>query len=447
MHRSDDQPSIFSKPFEDDLDSSGPPPAVGAPAEPPASDTLPGRLPRAHAPAPEPAAREGISRQAVVVGSMGLVILVLAGFIAASFLGSADAPAGLSEPSASPTPSLAPQTPEPSAVPTASPTPTPQPTPAGPPAEVATGGWATVTVDELQLFGGAGPEGPSTYQLVRGAVVSVAEGPTKVAGESWYRVVSLGGAAGWASSGFEDDPSLETIGRDPTIRECGQVRRAVFEIVNGAAVATDVLRVGDYALPSGAFDDVTLAAAELVRGMGQEVCFTARLGSDGMPELSTEVSVNACGHVVADGRLYRLEPTDDDAIPLSSQVMEAALVHPALLVGGPADNRMSSNITTAVRMMTNDGTAGCLNAMVTQRGAAVDAHSSASVQQCSVVALYDEFSLKLSPASGGTQAWIKLRASEYEAGRFSLGEPVRVSIDVSGGDQPWASAWQYGPCD
>lgn len=447
MDRSDDQPSIFSKPFEDDLDPTTAPQPEQVPLPPPSYEpSLAGRR-RAHQPPPGPTAREGMNRQTMVVGGMGVVILVLTGFIAASFLGSSDDTPAAGGGSSSPTASLPAETAEPTAVPTASPTPTPQPTPAGPPAELATGGWATVTVDELQMFPSAGSQESSTYQLVRGAVVSVAEGPTTVAGESWYRIASLGGAAGWASSGFEDDPSLETIARDPTIRECGQVRRAVFDVVNGAAVATEVLRVGDYALPAGAFDDVTLAAAELVRGMGQEVCFSARLGSNGMPELSTEFSINACGHAVADGRLYRLEPTDDEAIPLSSQVMEATLVHPALLVGGPADNRMSSNITTAVGMMANDGSAGCVSAMVTQRGAAVDAQGSANVQQCSVVALYDEFSLKLSPAGGGSQAWVKLRASEYDPGRFPLGAPVLVSIDVSWGDQPWAYVWPHGPCD
>jgi len=459
MDRFDQEPpSIFSKPFDDDLDATrataSQPPMTQSPITRSDAPMPAAEGPRQHLPPPHdrpamraPTDRAGRTNQMVLIGGMGLVILVLAGFIGASLLGSSPTPAAV-DASASPA-SSAEQTPEPSpasAEPTISPTPTPAPTPAGPPADVATAGWATVTTDDLAIF--AAPGESAAYHLVRGAVVAVGEGPTTLDGVNWYRVTSLGGATGWASSGSKDDPYLETVARDPTLQACGQVRRAVFDIADGGPVANEVFRVGDFALPAGALDDITLAAAELARGMGDEICVTARLDASGMPVLSTEVNVQACGHAAIEGRLYRLVSTQDGDLPLAAQVMEPTLVHPTLLALGPADNRMSANIATMVRMLANEGTTGCINAGVTQRGDAVDANVYANAQQCSVVNLYDAFSLKLSPVTDGPEAWIKLRSSDFEAGRFTVGQTVMVSLDAtSGEDQLWANAWPAGPCD
>jgi hypothetical protein len=435
-----DRPSIFSRPADDDLDA--------APSEPPpVRATRPGQeargpirpRPPGEFDAPRRAsASEGLSRQVIVFGSMGLAILALSGFIAFSLLRPDAEPTVAAVPSATASTAAVPSA-EPSeaatAEPTASPIPTPEPTPAGPPAELAVGGWATVTVDELNVRRDAGPDEASVYRLVEGAVVHVADGPTVIGGGNWYRVASLGGATGWASSGWEADPYLETVTGDPTLSECGQVRRAVFDVVGGSATPHDPLRVGDYALPAAAFQDASLGAIELVRGMGDEMCFTARLGADGLPEMSTAVAVGACGHVEAEGSILRLEPTDDDSVPLASQVMESTIVHPALLDGGPADNRMSSNIRTVVGMMANDGTSGCLSVNVTQRGDAIESYRSVNVSQCSTVSLYDEFSLKLAPASGGPTAWIKLTAENFQVGQFPLGQPVQVTVDAGAGDR------------
>jgi hypothetical protein len=332
------------------------------------------------------------------------------------------------------------------AEPTASPIPTPEPTPAGPPSELAVGGWATVTVEELNVRRDAGPDAASVYRLVDGAVVHVTDGPTVINGGYWYRVASLGGAIGWAASGWEVEPYLETVSGDPTLSECGQVRRAVFDVVGGSATPHDPLRVGDFALPAAAFGNLSLAAMELVRGMGDEMCFTARIGADGLPEMSTELAVSACGHAEAEGSLFRLEPTDDDSVPLASQVMESTIVHPALLNGGPADNRMSSNMRTVAGMMTNDGMSGCMNANVTQRGDAIESHRSVNVNQCSVVSLYDKFSIKLAPASGGPIAWIKLPSANFQPGLFTTGQPMQVSVDANASDRgdQWAGAWPTG---
>jgi hypothetical protein len=299
-----------------------------------------------------------------------------------------------------------------------------------------------VTVGELNVRRDAGPDAASVYRLVEGAVVQVAEGPAMVAGGNWYRVASLGGATGWASSGWESDPYLETVAGDPTLSECGQVRRAVFDVAGGSPTPHDPLRVGDFALPAAAFKDASLAAIELVRGMGDEMCFTARLGADGLPEMSVELAVTACGHAEAEGSLFRLEPTDDGSVPLAAQVMESTIVHPILLNGGPDENRMSSNIRTVVGMMVNDGTSGCVNLHVTQRGNAVESSRSVNVGQCSTVSEYNEFNLKLAPTSGGPTAWIKLTAANYQAGLFPLGQPMQVSVDASVNDErPGAYVW------
>ena len=145
--------------------------------------------------------------------------------------------AGSPTPTASPSaePTIA-ATPEPSATPE----PTPEPTPAGPPVELAVGDWATVTADELKVRAGAGEDQDSTYTLIRGAVLTVAEGPQAVDGANWYRVASLGGAAGWVSSGWIANPSLETILNDPVLIRCGEVANPVFDIVDGAPVPREV---------------------------------------------------------------------------------------------------------------------------------------------------------------------------------------------------------------
>lgn len=447
MYRNDqDRPSIFSKPDVDDAEDHQPTTRSEATGRPAQADLMRSHPLQATDVTRGPAVRRTPDRQVLAVGALGLVILALVGFIGFSVLGREDSGAAVASPPASATPSETQASATPSD-PSPDPTASPDPTPAGPPAEVAVAGWATVTLDEIELRAAADASGASVYRLVRGAIVHVAEGPTTVDGENWYRVVSLGGATGWASSGPEAAPALETIGRDPTINECGQVRRAVFTVESGAATANEVLRVGDFALPASAFQDVTLGGAELVRGMGSQMCFTARLGSDGLPELSTQISLSACGHATRDGSLFWLEATENGDLPLAAQVMERTVVHPTLLVGGPADHRMSTNIATIVSMLANDGTSGCLNVNVTQRGDAIDVNRSAEARQCSVVHVYNQDSLKLSPASGGPEAWIKLAAADFQSGLFPLDEPIDVSVSASASDTArWVYAWPGNPC-
>ena len=314
-------------------------------------------------------------RMLVGLGSAGAIALVLIGFIAFSIFGRDDetalvAGAGSPTPTASPSaePTIA-ATPEPSATPE----PTPEPTPAGPPAELAIGDWATVTVDELKVRAQAGADQDSTYTLVRGAVLTVAEGPQAVGGENWYRVASLGGAAGWVSSGFVANPYLETILNDPVLIRCGEVADPVFDVVDGVPEAREVVRIGDFAVPSNKLELPTLATIELARGIRAEVCVTAQVGADGLPTLSSEPQVTACGHAVADGQAFWLRPAADQEVGVSAQIKDTAVVHPILL-SGPADQRQSSNPRSLMTMMSYDGAAGCVTGNINVDGDKVDSY-------------------------------------------------------------------------
>jgi hypothetical protein len=450
--------SIFSKP--DPFDGPAAPPAsdpAPAPREstldpmdvstwgPPAQAQPGGLPPRPGGTLPPSRDGSGPSRRTLAgLGLAGLAAIFLLGFFVFTvLLGDQPAVAAAASPTAKATAVV---TPSADATTNPSPSPTPEATPTGPPQEFDAGGWATVAVDELNVRVAPGTDAASDSILVRGAIVHVIEGPQVVGDLNWYRIISLGGAAGWAVSGWEAEPYLEAFTRHSTLTECGQVRRPVFDVTAGSATPNDPLQIGEFALPTGAFSDLSLAAMELYRGMGQEACFSARLGPDGQPDLSAELGVSACGHASVDGSIYRLEPTDDGSVPLASQVMESTIVHPALLNGGPADLRMSSNILTIVSMMTNAGTSGCMSVNVTQRADATESYRSVQATQCSLVNLYNRDSIKLSPRSGGPEAWIKVPASNFQPGLFPIGQTVTVSVDASvdDNDNLWASAWPYG---
>jgi hypothetical protein len=446
-----DRPSIFPRPFDDDLDPGVP----RRPAEP--TPQAPNRSIRAR-PTPEfdAAGRasppEGWSRQVVVLGSMGLAIVALAGFIGFSLLRSDVDPAVAVAPTSSATASVSemPSPVPPDATPeepTASPVPTPEPTPSGPPAEVAAGGWATVTVGELNVRSGSGSDQPSVYRLVRGAVVHVVEGPTAIDGANWYRVASLGGATGWASSGWISEPYLETLVDDPTLIRCGEVMGPVFDVVDGAPSANDPLHIGSLALPAAAFNALSLGAIELMRGMGQEVCFSALLGTDGVPVVRTELSVVACGHAAAEGGLFRLRPAADGQGSLASQVRDPVVLHPSVLVDGQPDDRQSSNLRTIVTMMANDGGSGCIHVNVAPGSGGPAGYRSVEATQCSLVHEYNAHSIKLSPASGGQTAWIKLTSESFQRGQFPLETPTSVSVGASASDEGRSAyAWPGGDC-
>lgn len=454
-----DRPSIFSRPDDDEAlppiggaDAQGVPPTAagderqtwsipeprGAPpntgsqyegpdhGEPPDAD-------------PRGAGRD--RRLIVAIGGASLVLLAVVGFVGLSLLRQ-PAPLGAVA-SATPSASTEPSAPVESA--SAVPTVTPAPTPAGPPAELAVGGWATVTTDQLDVRREPGQDAESLYLLVNGGIVHVDEGPTDVEGANWYRVTSLGGASGWASSGLETGPEIEMLTTDPQLNECGQVRGPVFD-TSGPLTANDPLRIGSFALPVAAFDDRALAGMELIRGMGDEACFTARMLADGTAELSTELNVAACGHADPHGTLYQLVPTDSTPLSLAAMVIEPALIHPVLLDGGPPDDRMSSNLSTVQTMMANEGSSGCVGTNVTQRGGTVESGRSVSAYQCSTVEQYDQFSLKLAPVAGGPTAWLKTDGNDYD-NRFRAGQRAMVTVDSgAGGESAYLYAWPQGDC-
>ena len=139
-------------------------------------------------PPPTRNARAGLDRRMLAAGAGGLVLLVVAGFAIVSFLRPDTVQPVVADvsPSASASPDAVPSE---SAVAASSPTPTspptPSPTPAGPPAEVAVGGWSTVVVDELNVRNAPGADQQTVWTLVKGAVVTVAEGPSPAGG--WSR--------------------------------------------------------------------------------------------------------------------------------------------------------------------------------------------------------------------------------------------------------------------
>jgi hypothetical protein len=455
MNRYDpDRPSIFSKPDDEDAATAEP----RAPHEPPygenptivTSASSPPHPPRPRRPAhtPEPPQSAGVppNVRIIVLASMGIAILALGGFIAASILRPADDPGvalASEEPSssvASPTPS-----PSPSEAPSATAEPTPEPTPAGPPQEVALAGWATVTVGELNVRRSPGEGEASVYRLVEGAVVHVSEGPTAIDGANWYRVASLGGAVGWASSGWIAEPHLETLVADPTLIRCGKVMQPVFEIVDGAPRPDDPLRIGTMAVPVAAFSDISLGVIELLRGMDQEACFAAEIGSAGTPVVRTDLNVSACGHSEFAGAFYRLRPAADERVSLSSQVKEPVVVHSSIMAGGPEDDPMSRNIARVVSMMANEGVSGCIQAGAAGTVNDVRGYRSVNVSQCSIVHEYIPHRVNLSPAAGGDATSIRLTADGYQAGQFPLESPVWVSVYAeASNDGRYASAWNGG---
>jgi hypothetical protein len=411
---------------------------------PPTSRADDGSAPPPGGSGPSSGDRNGPSRRMLIgLAAAGGAAILAIGFIAFSVLSSDDPPpVAAGEPS--PTSSVA-ATAEPTVEatpqPTASPEPTPEPTPTGPPVELAVGDWATVTADELHVRAAAGENQDSRYRLVRGAVLTVAEGPVAAKGGNWYRIASLGGVTGWVSSGWIANPYLETILNDPVLIRCGEIANPVFDMVDGVPQPREVLRVGDFAVPSNKLDEITLAAIELARGIRAEVCVTAQVGSDGLPVLRSEPHATACGHAVADGQAFWLRPAADQEADVGSQIKDPALVHPKLLIG-PAGNRQSTNLRGLLTMMSHEGAAGCMNASVNVDSSGVELYRGATVEQCSIVTEYDDLNIKLRPAGGGLETWIKLSKDGSQRDAIPLNTPIEVYVSAEvNSDYAAAYAW------
>jgi hypothetical protein len=436
------RPSIFAKPEPSDEHHT---------PEPERPRTLPRERPiGSYLPDPEPVRQSGPSRRLLLsLGAGGLLLLVIGGFVAGSLIGPDDAAIGAESPSASPTvsTSIVP-TPTPessvSASPSPTPAPTPSPTPAGPPQDVAVGSWASVTVDELSVRSAAGTNAASNYILVKGAVVHVAEAAV-VDGLNWYRIASLGGASGWATSGWVAEPFMTTLVEDPTLIRCGEIKRAVFDIVNGAPEPHDPLAIGDLSLPVAAFSNFTLGALELMRGVGTEACVTAQLNAAGTPIVSAQIGVTGCGRVVRDGAFFRLRPAAGQNVYVDAQVKDPVVVHPALLTSTVPNDPMSANLrNVALLIAERDDTTGCIHANVQEDADGVNESSSVDTTQCFIVYEHATDGITLGAAAGGDSKRVLVSEGSMQPFTVELGVPVSLQVNASTSSEYGSSAWVYG---
>ena len=295
------------------------------------------------------------------------------------------------------------------------------------------GAWAAVAVDELNVRGEPGADAVSNYRLVRGAVVHVAEGPANVAGLNWYRIASLGGAAGWVASGLVAEPFLTILPPESgqevegALARCGRIVSAVFDFINGVPTPHDPIILGDLALPAAAFSDVALGAMELLRGVGGTACFTAQVGPAGVPAVDARLTANACGHAVVEGNLLRLHPAAGQTPGGSQKVTEATFVHPEVLAGAFADDPLEANLRNVVDLMgAAADSSGCIHFGVLERGSRVGHETSVDTRQCFIVSERANGGITLSAAAGGESR--RLLVSDNSAADLPLAVPIRLGL-------------------
>lgn len=420
------RPSIFNSDLPDD--------EPRAPRVDPRSQLPPPRYPPRSYDRYEDAATPQSRRLLVALGGGGLLLLLIGGFVTASILRSGDDPR---QTAASTTPvASASGTPQLNASDAASPTPTtsptPSPTPAGPPQDVALSSWATVSTGELNVRAQPGTAATSNYLLVEGAVVWVAEGPSVVDGLNWYRIASLGGATGWASSGWLVEPYMTTLVEDPTLIRCGEVQRAVFDIVNGAPVPHDPLAIGDLALPAAAFNDISLGVIELLRGVGQEACFTAQLDASGTPVVTAQLGVSACGRAVRDGAFFRMRPATGQNMPVDYQIKDPIVVHPSLLTSPVPNDPMAANPRNVMLLMAErDDTTGCVNVSVDEASDHLIYSTNLSTDQCFIVYEHAIDGITVGAAAGGDTKRILTSPSSSPPFTWALNSPVPLTVSAS----------------
>jgi hypothetical protein len=447
------RPSIFPRPEEDeDLRPPDPPRRAEAPdwhdtatgahaAVPPPGNV--GGEPEAEGPFVASSSGTGSRRrrrrraQLTAIGTTVVVSLAVAGFVAASVLRTPQvepAIAGVSD-SPQPTVTMTPEithSPEPSPSstpaatlePTQSQAPTAAPIPAGPPHDLAPGGWAAVSVGELNVRNEPGLSATSVFRLVRGAVVHLLdESPVDRDGLAWYRVVSLGGARGWAASGSVDTPFMTILVEDAYLLHCGAVDGRIFDVVDGRLEARDPIRIGGLALPTARFTDAELGVFELVRAVRDKVCFGVQAAEDGSATIYVDTGTPACGRPEMANGVYRLVPAPDVDAVTEAQVKEAALVHPAVLSSWRGDDRSSANLRAVFALAAaNPGVTGCLEARITNgpRTGMDHTHGFGAVQ-CIVVERWDGDRLLVRPASGGSSVTL---LSPYLDEDTQFGEPT-----------------------
>lgn len=448
-------PSIFSRPDPelDDLalrQRSMPPepsPTDGSTWSPPSNPSMPSEPSSPRRPIPdEPERRRPSTRVLITIGSGGALLVAIIGFVGALALRPADAPAlAGASPSAAPSASASVE-PDPSvessataaASPTVAPaastpaasTPAPVAAPAGPPQEIASGGWASVSVSELNVRRDPGVASTSIHRLAQGAVVHVgSEDPVVLDGFAWYRVASLDGAEGWAASGPDAAPFLETLVADGYLIHCGQVDGPILDVVGGRIEAVDPVRIGGLSVSAARFTDVEMGIFELVWSIRGEACFGALVGADGSLGVYVDTAVWACGRPeVADG-IRRMLPDPEVDATVEIRVKEAGIVHPALLTTVLGDDRATRNMQgTFALTAANAGVTGCVEGRVTHRpGSGVEHYRYVNAVQCIVADSWDGTEAVVRPGSGGPS--FTLYPSSVDA-EIVIGQPMGWNVDA-----------------
>lgn len=405
---------------------------------------------------PQPQARpvtEPSRRFIFAVGASGLLILILGGFVAGSLLRADDGPslAGASN-AATATASPSPQstasdeptpvaTPSPSSATTADATPVPAP--AGPPEELAVGGWATVTVGELNVRAEPDASSATNYRLVEGAVAHVAEGPTNADGFAWYRIASLGGARGWAASGPASEPYLATLVESDDLVRCGVVDAKAITVVNGAIQALDPLHVGGMALPAAAFSPEELGALQLMHATGGEACFSASIDGDGALIVLANFNYYACGRAKEVGNLFELHPSTGMDVVVEYQVKDVAVIHPAILdrSGNP---QAAANVRGILSWMVRSGGWGCLSHGVNEGPDGSGGGVQLDARGCGNIEAHSGGQVVLRAASGGDA--VTLVGTTVDPS-LPIGEPASIIawfFDFPGEQSSSLAPYEFG---
>jgi hypothetical protein len=395
--------------------------------------------------------------QLAAIGTMIVVLLAGAGFVAASVLRTQSVePAGVAasespEPTATLSPGISPS-PEPSATNTAAATtappaaaPTTVAAPAGPPHELAARGWASVSVGELNVRAEPGLGATSVYRLVRGAVVHLLdEAPATRDGLLWYRVVSLGGATGWAASGPDSSPFLETIAEAGDLIRCGPVTGKVYDAGGGSLTPADPVRIGDLALPASAFDAAELGTLELLRGNEQDACFAARASSGERPTVLADFGATTCGRPVAVGDYFELRVAIGQDVVTEFVAKRTTFVHPSLLLNGPQTDPMSVNLRSSIGVLAAaDGATVCVHSYA--RDDPFHTYRMVDGAFCGTVEAINGSELVVRSSGEGRFRFLS-SASWVASEALPVGERTRLMVNTSlWADDRYVNVWRAEP--
>ncbi|MGH2455646.1 MAG: SH3 domain-containing protein, partial [Candidatus Limnocylindria bacterium] len=348
--------------------------------------------------------------------------------VAGSLLFDRDAPSLLPDasPSATPTAAATP-TAEPSTSPSPSSSPDSTPVPSRGPLQSLGDGWVTVSVGQLNVRAEPSLDATSQVSLVEGAVARLLEGPTPADGYDWYRIVSLGGARGWAASGTQDDPFMVPLVEDETLLHCDQVTGDVLIAGSGdSPVAADPIRIGELAIPASAFDEIELGTLELLRAIRGEACFSAQMGANETPTVYAQLMAIACGRPDEAGGVLRLRPALGQDVVVEYQVKDSAIVDPAVLSGWPGDSAMASDMRSVFSLAARGEDAHrCIHTRVTEGPGESSWFRQVDGKQCVIVDSWTAGSTTVRPSTGG--AAVTLLGTGGNPG-IATGTPVALTF-------------------